>query len=203
MPMLLVSSCSCPCPIHWSKVLSRESRCSWTGAAPTASGWSTFYCLLMCCLYYKFDGICIGEPGTWTNIESSSPSWPGMLDMSFLEICFQITHSKLQQYLPGADKLIKLETWSGGIPFVGSDSHSDNTLWTEFQGPGSCWPKCPWFDLFCWPLFHKALLSWEYEPTDQDTKRLPSSRPVSNPVTERKNTCTLRWVILIYTDQTT
>ena len=25
-------SCSCPCPIHWSQVLSREWRCSWSSA---------------------------------------------------------------------------------------------------------------------------------------------------------------------------
>ena len=28
--MFLVSSCSCLCPIHWSQVLSREWRCSWS-----------------------------------------------------------------------------------------------------------------------------------------------------------------------------
>ena len=28
--MLLVSSCSCLCPIHWSQMLSREWRCSWS-----------------------------------------------------------------------------------------------------------------------------------------------------------------------------
>ena len=30
--MSLVSSCSCLCPIHWSQVLSREWRCSWSSA---------------------------------------------------------------------------------------------------------------------------------------------------------------------------
>ena len=30
--MILVSSCSCLCPIHWSQVLSREWRCSWSSA---------------------------------------------------------------------------------------------------------------------------------------------------------------------------
>ena len=39
--MLLISCCSCICPIHWSQVLSREWRCNWTGAAPTTSEWST------------------------------------------------------------------------------------------------------------------------------------------------------------------
>ena len=28
--MILVSSCTCLCPIHWSQVLSREWRCSWS-----------------------------------------------------------------------------------------------------------------------------------------------------------------------------
>ena len=30
--MFLVSSCSCPCPIHWSQVSSREWICSWSSA---------------------------------------------------------------------------------------------------------------------------------------------------------------------------
>ena len=30
--MILVSFCSCLCPIHWSQLLSREWRCSWTSA---------------------------------------------------------------------------------------------------------------------------------------------------------------------------
>ena len=30
--MIIVSSCSCLCPIHWSQVLSRERRCSWSNA---------------------------------------------------------------------------------------------------------------------------------------------------------------------------
>ena len=30
--MFLISSCSCLCPIHWSQVLSREWRCSWSNA---------------------------------------------------------------------------------------------------------------------------------------------------------------------------
>ena len=30
--MILVSSCSCLCPIHWSQVWSREWRCSWSSA---------------------------------------------------------------------------------------------------------------------------------------------------------------------------
>ena len=30
--MFLVSSCMCLCPIHWSQLLSREWRCSWSSA---------------------------------------------------------------------------------------------------------------------------------------------------------------------------
>ena len=30
--MFLVSSCSCFCPIHWSQVLRREWKCSWSSA---------------------------------------------------------------------------------------------------------------------------------------------------------------------------
>ena len=30
--MCLISSCSCLCSIHWSQVLSREWRCSWSSA---------------------------------------------------------------------------------------------------------------------------------------------------------------------------
>ena len=35
--MFLVSSCSCRFPSHWSQVLSRKWKCSWS----TTSGWST------------------------------------------------------------------------------------------------------------------------------------------------------------------
>ena len=38
--VILVSSCSCFRPIHWSQVLSWEWRC-WKGDAPTTSEWST------------------------------------------------------------------------------------------------------------------------------------------------------------------
>ena len=30
--MILISPCSCPCPIHGSQILSRERRCSWFSA---------------------------------------------------------------------------------------------------------------------------------------------------------------------------
>ena len=30
--MILISSCSCRCPIHWNQGLSREWRCSWSSA---------------------------------------------------------------------------------------------------------------------------------------------------------------------------
>ena len=43
--MYLILSCSCLCSIHWSQVLSREWRCSWSSAdigdAPTTSELST------------------------------------------------------------------------------------------------------------------------------------------------------------------
>ena len=43
--MFLVSSCSCVCPIHWSQVLNRGWRCSWSsadGRCPNyTSEWST------------------------------------------------------------------------------------------------------------------------------------------------------------------
>ena len=32
LKVFLVSSCSCLCPIHWSQVLRREWRCSWSSA---------------------------------------------------------------------------------------------------------------------------------------------------------------------------
>ena len=38
--MILVSSCICLCPIHWSQVLSREWRCSWSTANRQ---WSTIW----------------------------------------------------------------------------------------------------------------------------------------------------------------
>ena len=37
--MFLVSSCSCRCPVHWSQVLSREWRRSWSSANRRCSGY--------------------------------------------------------------------------------------------------------------------------------------------------------------------
>ena len=37
--MILVSPCSCLCPIHWSQVLSREWRCSWSSADSRCSNY--------------------------------------------------------------------------------------------------------------------------------------------------------------------
>ena len=53
--MLLVSSCSCLCPIHWSQVLSWELRCSWMLQLHLSE--RQFYCLLGCALYQRFYGI--------------------------------------------------------------------------------------------------------------------------------------------------
>ena len=58
---LLVSSCSCPCPIHWSQVLSREWRCSWSRARQAVlqlhMSDQQFYRPLRWVLYYGFDAI--------------------------------------------------------------------------------------------------------------------------------------------------
>ena len=37
--MILASSCSCRCPIHWSQVLSREWRCSWSSTDRQSSNY--------------------------------------------------------------------------------------------------------------------------------------------------------------------
>ena len=37
--MFLVSPCSCLCPIHWSQVLSREWRCTWSSAGRRCSNY--------------------------------------------------------------------------------------------------------------------------------------------------------------------
>ena len=37
--MIIVLSCSCLCPIHWSQVLSREWRCSWSSADSRCSNY--------------------------------------------------------------------------------------------------------------------------------------------------------------------
>ena len=47
--MFLVSPCSSLCPVHWSQVLSREWRCSWSSADRQCSNYiwaiNNFYCL--------------------------------------------------------------------------------------------------------------------------------------------------------------
>ena len=37
--MFLISFCSCLCPIHWSQVLSREWRCSWSSTVRRCSNY--------------------------------------------------------------------------------------------------------------------------------------------------------------------
>ena len=48
--MFLISFCSCLCTIHWSQVLSRKWRCSWSSANRRCSNYiwviNNFYCLL-------------------------------------------------------------------------------------------------------------------------------------------------------------
>ena len=55
--MFHVSVYSCVCLIHWSRVLSRESRCSWTGAALTTSEWSTILLLIQKCKVIKCNNV--------------------------------------------------------------------------------------------------------------------------------------------------
>ena len=55
-------SCSCYCSIHWSQVLSREWRCSWSSADRRCSNYIwvisnfNFQCWPGCILYQRFDG---------------------------------------------------------------------------------------------------------------------------------------------------
>ena len=47
-------------PIHWSQVLSREWRCSWSSADRRCSNYILVmkkYCLLRCSLYWRIDGM--------------------------------------------------------------------------------------------------------------------------------------------------
>ena len=63
--MILVLSCSCLCPIHWSKVVGREWRCSWSSASRKCSNyigvinnfnayWDVAYIRSLTCIL-KFD----------------------------------------------------------------------------------------------------------------------------------------------------
>ena len=47
--MIPVSSCSCLCPIHWSQVLSREWRCSWSSADRRCSNY--IWMIKKCTMY--------------------------------------------------------------------------------------------------------------------------------------------------------
>ena len=49
--MFLVSSCSCLCPIHWSQVLSREWRCSWSSADRRCCNY--IWVINNCIAYYR------------------------------------------------------------------------------------------------------------------------------------------------------
>ena len=48
--MILVSSCSCLCPIHWSSVLSQEWRCIWGSADRRCS---TYIWVIMNLIFYQ------------------------------------------------------------------------------------------------------------------------------------------------------
>ena len=52
--MFLISPCSCPCSIHWSQVLSRKWRYSWSSADGQCSNYiwviDNFIVYLFCCL---------------------------------------------------------------------------------------------------------------------------------------------------------
>ena len=58
--MILISSCSRLCPIHWSQVLSWEWRCSWSSADRRCSNYiwviNNLICQLRCNLYQRLDG---------------------------------------------------------------------------------------------------------------------------------------------------
>ena len=60
--MFLVASCSCLCPIHWNRVLSRKWIYSWSSADMQALLQlhltdEHFYCRLMCGFNYRSNGI--------------------------------------------------------------------------------------------------------------------------------------------------
>ena len=55
--MFLVSSFRCLCPIHWSKALSREWRCSCSSADKRCSNYIWVIDNYIACLYQKFGGI--------------------------------------------------------------------------------------------------------------------------------------------------
>ena len=58
--MFLVSSCCCLCPIHWSQVLSREWRCSWSSADSRCSNYiwviNNFTASGATYIYNRFEG---------------------------------------------------------------------------------------------------------------------------------------------------
>ena len=54
-----MSSCSGLCPVHWSQVLSREWRCSWSSADRWCSNYIWVinnFILVRCGIYYRYDG---------------------------------------------------------------------------------------------------------------------------------------------------
>ena len=60
--MSLVSSCSWLCPIHWSHVLSREWRCSWSSADRRSPNytWLINNCIAWQCRYIRGFTLCSG-----------------------------------------------------------------------------------------------------------------------------------------------
>ena len=67
--MFLILSCSCLCPIHWSQVLSREWRCSWSNAGRRCSN---YIWVINNLIAYKGDLIL----EIWQYMSSPSFQWP-------------------------------------------------------------------------------------------------------------------------------
>ena len=73
---------SCICPIHWSHVLSREWRCSWSSAHadPTTSEWSTILLLTKMWLILEVWGY------IWFNITSGKVLMLGDITWSNVDL---------------------------------------------------------------------------------------------------------------------
>ena len=82
--MSLISSCSCLCPIHWSQVLCREWRCSWSSADRRCSN----YIWVMNKIIAYQDATYIRGFTAIRGVPYGKPTANELTDTAIVEICF-------------------------------------------------------------------------------------------------------------------
>ena len=136
--MILVLSCSCICPSHWSQVLSREWKCRLSSADTMLQlhlSNQQVYFLVSSTLYYKFDGRCSLNQGS------------ALIITQVIILLFQ-------------EQIIELiSPWS----LVRSDTICQHRIWSTLVQVMACYLKAPSLYLNqCWLIISSSVaFTWE------------------------------------------